>query len=118
MSKHFASLVVAALALVASLPSPAQDKLDRPVRILVGFAAGGTADLMARLVADKMKDTIVIHGEQDDVVPLADVFEWARPQSLAVTVFPGCGHFFHGHLPQLARVIAGMWNQRPGTSGG
>ena len=58
MSKHFASLAVAALALVASLPSPAQDKLDRPVRILVGFAAGGTADLMARLVADKMKDTI------------------------------------------------------------
>ena len=58
MSKHFLSLAVAGLALVTVVPAPAQDKLDRPVRILVGFAAGGTADLMARLVADKMKDTI------------------------------------------------------------
>ena len=57
-------------------------------------------------------DTIVIHGEEDDVVPLADVLAWARPQELPVTVFPGCGHFFHGRLPQLARVITGMW--RPG----
>ena len=54
-------------------------------------------------------DTIVIHGEEDDVVGLADVFAWARPQQLAIVVFPGCGHFFHGRLPQLTRVIAGMW---------
>jgi len=54
-------------------------------------------------------DTIVIHGEEDDVVALADVFAWARPQQLPIVVFPGCGHFFHGRLPQLTRVINGMW---------
>ena len=54
-------------------------------------------------------DTIVIHGEEDDVVPLADVLAWARPQQLPIVVFPGCGHFFHGRLPQLQRVITGMW---------
>jgi alpha/beta superfamily hydrolase len=54
-------------------------------------------------------DTIVIHGEEDDVVALADVFAWARPQQLPIVVFPGCGHFFHGRLPQLTRVIVGMW---------
>jgi len=54
-------------------------------------------------------DTIVVHGEEDDVVPLADVLAWARPQALPVTVFPGCGHFFHGRLPQLQSVIGGMW---------
>jgi alpha/beta superfamily hydrolase len=64
-------------------------------------------------------DTIVVHGEEDDVVPLADVMAWARPQQLPIVVFPGCGHFFHGRLPQLQRVIQGMW-QRPvaGTTGG
>jgi alpha/beta superfamily hydrolase len=54
-------------------------------------------------------DTIVVHGEEDDVVPLADVFAWARPQQLPIVVFPGCGHFFHGRLPQLARVVTALW---------
>jgi alpha/beta superfamily hydrolase len=57
-------------------------------------------------------DTIVIHGEEDDVVPLADVLAWARPHALPVTVFPGCGHFFHLRLPQLQSVIGGMWHGR------
>ena len=54
-------------------------------------------------------DTIVVHGEEDDVVSLADVLAWARPQQLPVIVFPGCGHFFHGRLPQLQRTISAMW---------
>ena len=56
-------------------------------------------------------DTIVIHGEEDDVVALADVLAWARPQQLPIMIFPGCGHFFHGRLPQLQRVITGMWQK-------
>jgi alpha/beta superfamily hydrolase len=34
-----------------------------------------------------------------------------------VTVFPGCGHFFHGRLPELARVITGMWRRHPVAPG-
>lgn len=60
-------------------------------------------------VRDVAADTIVVHGEQDDVVPLADVFAWARPQQLPIVVFPGCGHFFHGRLPQLARIVTALW---------
>jgi alpha/beta superfamily hydrolase len=60
-------------------------------------------------VAPVPKNTIVIHGEIDDVVPLADVFDWARPQELPVVVFPGCGHFFHGRIVQLADVVTRMW---------
>jgi len=63
-----------------------------------------------RFAADGLpEDTIVIHGEEDDVVALADVLAWARPRQLPVVVFPGCGHFFHGRLPQLQRTITGMW---------
>jgi alpha/beta superfamily hydrolase len=50
-------------------------------------------------------DTLVIHGEQDEVVPLADVLDWARPQNLPLTVVPGAGHFFHGQLTLLARIV-------------
>jgi uncharacterized protein len=50
-------------------------------------------------------DTVVIHGETDDVVPLAATLAWARPQSLPVIVFPGVGHFFHGQLALLKSVL-------------
>ena len=50
-------------------------------------------------------DTLVIHGETDDVVPLAATLAWARPQSLPVVVFPGVGHFFHGQLGLLKNVV-------------
>ena len=56
-------------------------------------------------IPEVAKDTIIIHGEEDDVVPLADVMNWARPQGLPVTVFPGAGHFFHGRLTELKTVI-------------
>jgi alpha/beta superfamily hydrolase len=50
-------------------------------------------------------DTLVIHGEVDDVVPLAAALDWARPQSLPIVVFPGVGHFFHGQLGVLKAVV-------------
>ena len=56
-------------------------------------------------------DTLVLHGEADDVVPLAAVFDWARPQSLPVTVVPGAGHFFHGQLPLLKSLVTGAWHR-------
>ncbi|MGH8754952.1 MAG: alpha/beta hydrolase [Burkholderiales bacterium] len=50
-------------------------------------------------------NTLVIHGAQDDVVPLAAVLAWAQPQELQVRVLPGAGHFFHGQLPQLKQIV-------------
>jgi alpha/beta superfamily hydrolase len=50
-------------------------------------------------------DTVVIHGETDDVVPLSATLAWAKPQSLPVIVFPGVGHFFHGQLVLLKSVV-------------
>jgi alpha/beta superfamily hydrolase len=46
-------------------------------------------------------DTVVIHGEADEVVPLSATLDWARPQALPVIVLPGVGHFFHGQLTLL-----------------
>lgn len=55
--------------------------------------------------------TLVIHGEADEVVPLASVLDWARPQTLPVTVVPGVGHFFHGQLGLLKQLILGAWHR-------
>lgn len=48
---------------------------------------------------------LVVHGEQDETVPLASVMDWARPQSLPITVIPGVEHFFHGQLPLLKSLV-------------
>ena len=50
-------------------------------------------------------ETLVIHGEHDDVVPLKDVLDWARPQQLPIVVVPGGEHFFHGRLNLLAQIV-------------
>jgi alpha/beta superfamily hydrolase len=50
-------------------------------------------------------DTLVIHGEHDDVVPLPAVLDWARPQGLPIVVVPGGEHFFHGRLGLLSDII-------------
>ena len=50
-------------------------------------------------------DTLVVHGEHDDVVPLQAVLDWARPQHLPIVVVPGGEHFFHGRLNLLAQIV-------------
>ncbi len=56
-------------------------------------------------VSDVADDTLVIHGETDDVVALSDVMAWARPQKLPVVVIPGAGHFFHGDLLVVQSIV-------------
>jgi alpha/beta superfamily hydrolase len=71
--------------------------------VLVGTAASRFG--VPALPADAHDRALVIHGEYDDTVPLAAVFDWARPQSLPVTVIPGGAHFFHGQLPLLKNLV-------------
>jgi alpha/beta superfamily hydrolase len=65
-------------------------------------------------VADVPSGTLVIHGEADEVVPLASALDWARPRSQPVLVVPGCGHFFHGQLPLLKSLVARHLGLQPG----
>lgn len=53
--------------------------------------------------------TLVVHGEADEVVPLAATLDWARPQQIPVTVMPGVGHFFHGQLTGLKQLLVQAW---------
>jgi alpha/beta superfamily hydrolase len=71
--------------------------------VLVGTAAS-RFDVQP-LPGEAHERALVVHGEQDDTVALASVMDWARPQSLPVTVVPGGGHFFHGQLPLLKNLV-------------
>jgi alpha/beta superfamily hydrolase len=75
--------------------------------VLIGTAAGRMA------VEQVPADTIVIHGELDEVVPLSAVFDWARPQDLPVVVIPGADHFFHRRLHIIRNIVTSMW-RKPG----
>ncbi len=54
-------------------------------------------------------DTLVIHGELDETIPLAAVLDWARPQELPVIVVPGADHFFHRKLQPLRTIVESNW---------
>lgn len=54
------------------------------------------------------ESTLIIHGEQDDTVPLIDSLDWARPRNIPVVVVPGADHFFHQRL-HIIKQIAARW---------
>lgn len=72
--------------------------------VFIGTATSRFA--VAPLAPELHARSLVVHGEADDTVPLADVMDWARPQALPVTVVPAAGHFFHGQLPLLKSLVA------------
>lgn len=96
----FGAYIVAQLGaqIVQTQPSVELERLA-----LVGVAASNFN------VPDVPENTLVIHGEQDEEVPLSAVLDWARPQSLPVVVLPGVGHYVHGKLPLLKNVILRNW---------
>ncbi|SCK36108.1 hypothetical protein VAR608DRAFT_3295 [Variovorax sp. HW608] len=104
---HDGPLAIAGFSFGAFVASRAIEKLaaSRDIRhiVLVGTAAARFA--VAAVPPAWHERTLVVHGEQDDTVPLAAVMDWARPQTLPVTVVPGGGHFFHGQLPLLKNLV-------------
>lgn len=71
--------------------------------VLVGSAPGKWP------LPDVPADTILIHGEFDETIPLTNVFEWARPQDLPVIVVPGADHFFGRKLHHIKNHVIALW---------
>ena len=70
----------------------------------------GTA--VARFEVEPVPDnTVLIHGELDETVPLAGVLEWARHGRAPVVVIPGADHFFHRKLVIIKRIVLQAWGQ-------
>ena len=93
-------LVLAGFSFGSYVAAQLRQRIDARHLIMLG-AAVSPKYAMPHVPAD----TIVIHGEHDEVISLAQVLDWARPQSLPVVVFPGVGHFFHGKLVLLQQYV-------------
>jgi len=78
---------------------------QRPPQQLVLVGTAASRFEVAPVAPELHERCLVLHGEQDDTVPLASVMDWARPQSLPITVIPGGEHFFHGQLPLLKSLV-------------
>jgi hypothetical protein len=77
--------------------------------VLVGTAAGFVEGTRRYVTEAVPADTIVIHGANDETVPLANVLAWAEPLELVVSVVPGADHFFHRKLHVIRRIIESQW---------
>jgi hypothetical protein len=72
---------------LGAAPDPSDPKLGTP-----GRHSGANA--------------VVVHGDLDETVPLADSIAWATPREVPVVVVPGGEHFFHRKLHILKDVVA------------
>ena len=93
-------------AYVASQVVAALHAQQRAIDSVVLVGAATSRFDVAPVPPELHPQTLVIHGEADDTVPLASVMDWARPQQLPVTVVPSGAHFFHGQLPLLKALVA------------
>jgi len=106
----------------------AQQEFGNLPLILAGFSFGGyvQARVAQQLHAHQLvliapavgrfamppvpQHTLLVHGELDEVVPLADVLDWARPQQLPIVLLPETGHYFHGRLHQIKDIVRQHFN--------
>jgi alpha/beta superfamily hydrolase len=51
-------------------------------------------------------NTVIVHGDLDETVPLSDSIAWATPREVPVIVIPGGEHFFHRKLHVLREIVA------------
>ena len=93
------AFILAGFSFGASLAAKLAERERPEWLVLVGV---GITRIMAPPVPP---GTLVIHGENDDTVPLAAVLDWARPQDLPVVVVPGADHFFHRKLQVIKQVV-------------
>ncbi|HMH19344.1 MAG TPA: alpha/beta fold hydrolase [Burkholderiales bacterium] len=96
-------LVLAGFSFGAAVQTQLAQRVSPHRVVLVGVAVGR---FPSEIVPS---DSIVIHGEVDETIPLAKVLDWARPQELPVVVIPGADHFFHLRLNTIKNIVKGSW---------
>lgn len=93
----FGSYVFARVAGDLSPPAQAIALMGLPV----GTVPGGRAYEAQELPAD----CLLLHGEADEMAPLANLLDWARPAQREVVLYAGADHFFKGCLERAVERV-------------
>src|SRR5688572_13099682 len=64
----------------------------------MGEAPDPMDPLLGEVGRHNAENTLVVHGDRDDTVPLSDSLSWATPREVPVAIVPGGEHFFHRKL--------------------
>lgn len=95
-------LLLAGFSFGGAVQLHAAEKLAPEFLLLV---APSVVNLRAPPVPETTQYALIIHGDKDDVVLPEAVLSWAEPASQPILVVPGAGHFFHGKLALLKRLV-------------
>lgn len=98
-------LVLAGFSFGTAVASAVAAQIPHQYLILIGPAVTRYS-----VTISNREQTLVIHGQDDEVISLADVFLWAEKYDIPVSVFIRTGHFFHGKLVQLQGYLTKMLN--------
>ena len=85
---------------VASELSPPADAIAL-MGLPVGTVPGGRDYEAQELPAD----CLLLHGEADEMAPLANLLDWARPAQREVWLYAGADHFFKGCLERAVERV-------------
>lgn len=96
------SLLLAGFSFGGAVQAHATQRLKPQNLVLV---APSVVNFSVPPVIHHCKNTLIIHGDQDKVVPLQKILAWAAPQSLPIVVVPGTEHFFHGSLLIIRNIV-------------
>jgi alpha/beta superfamily hydrolase len=90
------------------------DAGEAPYRVVLAGLPVGEVEGGRQYAPDTpLPDTLIVHGENDERVPLRALLDWARPLSQPIVVVPGADHFFTGRLPALRAVTVSHLVSRP-----
>ncbi len=102
-------LLLAGFSFGGAVQLHAAEKLAPEFLLLV---APSVVSLRAPPVPETTQYALIIHGDKDDVVLPEAVLSWAEPVSQPILVVPGTGHFFHGKLALLKRLVLDHFTHR------
>jgi alpha/beta superfamily hydrolase len=78
-------------------------------RRLTGHGLGAAPDpsspLLGAVGRHTTANTLVVHGDKDETVPLEDSLAWAAVRDVPVLVVPGADHFFHRKLHVIREMV-------------